>query len=135
MWSAYAVSIWIEHTGINKPGEFRLLPGQPILLFAALNYAVVRVWWKIDPMGLEACEHGLIVGAFQFYRWDAISRYSWSGRPPGQLNLFLKQRLVLNLKTDAALVEPLDQILAQRISATDPNPLPRDSGTPAHSLD
>ncbi len=98
-----------------RPGAFVLMPPSPFLLFFAVNYLVVRVWWKVDPMGLEACEHGLIQGAWHFIAWDDISRFSWSGKSGLQLNLFLKQRMVMHVRTDASFAGRLDQILAEHL--------------------
>jgi hypothetical protein len=115
-WAAYASTLWT-----NDP-LFRFLPfaGSPVLLFFAINYCVIRFWWQIDPQGLEACEHGLILGGFQFIPWEQINRYSWSGAP-AQLNLFLATRMVLNLKVDAADVERLDRILATHLAPATAN--------------
>ena len=109
LWVAYAATILVE---TETPNLFDVMPGDGLLLFIAVNYSVVRFWWRIDPMGIEAHERGLILGGVQFYPWDAISRYSWTGTPPRQLNLFLSKRMVLNLKVDASFAGRLDEILA-----------------------
>jgi hypothetical protein len=114
--AAYASSIWFQHS--PPPGHRgpAIMPGSPILLLFAVNYLVLRVWWKIDPLCLEACEHGLVIGGFQFCAWDDIRRFTWSGNPARQLNLFLRQQLVLNLKVDTSSVEGLERILDQQVA-------------------
>ncbi|MEX2112232.1 MAG: hypothetical protein WD845_03555, partial [Pirellulales bacterium] len=117
IWIGYVATIWWQWRIGQLPSRFEPVPGSPILLFFAVNYFVVRVWWQIDPAGIEACERGLILDGFNFYSWQEIARYSWSGSPPRQLNLFLNRPLVLNLQTDTSFVGELDRILAARIGA------------------
>lgn len=116
--SAYAGTTWVEFLRPPMTYEYFTPPGSPVLLFLAVNYIVVRVWWGIDPMGFEVCQHGLILGGFTFLRWDEIARYSWSGDPPRQLNLFLTRRMVMNLKVDAGHVDRLDAHLAVHVVDT-----------------
>ena len=92
-------------------------PGSPLALFFAVNFLLVRVWWRIDPLGIEAREQGLILGAFRLVPWTDIASYTRSGAPAHQLNLYLRQRLVLNLKVDPPFAEPLGQILDAHLPA------------------
>ncbi|MGD9722065.1 MAG: hypothetical protein AB7O59_12515 [Pirellulales bacterium] len=115
MWIAYVATVWFHFADPARNPSFALVPGSPMLLIIAVNFIVVRGVWNIDPMGIEACQNGLLLGGFQLRRWDEIGRYSWSGDPPGQLNLFLKERFVLNMKMDAAFVSRLNAILAEHV--------------------
>jgi hypothetical protein len=109
---SYLGTIWAEPV---KSLDVDIVPGSPVLLFFAVNYLVIRICWRIDPFGLDARSHGLIMGGLQFHRWDDIGRYSWSGAQACQLNLFLKRRTVLHFRADASFVERLDQILVEHI--------------------
>ena len=80
LWIGYVGSVWAQYQSPETVHDSNFLPGSPYLLFFAVNYFVVRCWWRIDPTGIVACEHGLIVGALQFCRWDQIIRYTWSGK-------------------------------------------------------
>ncbi len=115
-----ALGLWLGFLGtaVMRQGAlvFIPFPGSPVLLCMAVSYSVIRFWWQIDPTGIEAHERGLVLSGVAFRAWDDISRYSWSGSPRCQLNLFLKERFVLNLKTDAAYVDRLDQILAEHVA-------------------
>jgi hypothetical protein len=91
--------------------------GNPALLFFLVNFAVVRGWWRIDPLAIEISERGIILGGFRFFQWNEIQRYTWTGDPIRQLNLFLKTRHVLNFGVEAALAERLEPVLRQRILA------------------
>ena len=119
LWVGYAGSIWSDWV-TNRPRQanFTYLPGSPVLLLIAVNFMVVRVWWRVDPAGIEICEHGLILGGFSFYSWDEIDRHSWSGDPPNRLNLFLKRRFVMNLKIDSSFHDWLEPALAEHIGKT-----------------
>jgi hypothetical protein len=88
LWAGYAATFWLDLKVNPTQNDFNLLPGSPLMLFFAVNYVVVRVWWKIDPLGLEACERGIILYGFYFRPWDEISRYTWSGIPRRRLSLF-----------------------------------------------
>jgi hypothetical protein len=112
LWGVYLFTVCMEWT---KPDELNLVPGSLWLLWFAIVFLVVRMWWRIDPMAIEACEHGLIVGGLRFYNWADINRHSWSETPPRlQLNLFLKSRSLVHLKPDAEFVVCLDRILSER---------------------
>jgi len=115
LWISYLVTFWVQFEPSRAGTGINFVPGSPVLLFFAVSYVVVRGLWGIDPTGLVACENGLIIGALQFLRWNEITRYSWSGKSARELNLFLKQRSVLNLKVNAAFIERLDRILSQAI--------------------
>jgi hypothetical protein len=97
-----------------KPGEIVNLLPSPWVLFMAVNYMVVRVWWKIDPMAIEAREHGLIQGGWQFVAWNDINRFTWSGKGGRQLNLFLKRLTVMHVQTDASFAGRLNELLEER---------------------
>ncbi len=105
----YALTVSTDELRPHVGGDF--FPGSPYILFFAINYLVVRLWWRIDPAGIEARQRGLILGGRQLLAWGEINRYTWTGVPPRQLNLFLKQRTVLNLKVDPASAAPLGGIL------------------------
>ena len=97
-----------------QPGAYTLMPPSPVILFFAVNFFVVRVWWKIDFFGIEACEHGLVLGGWGFIPWTGIKRYTWSGKDRSQLNLFATS-MVSNLRVDASCVSRMDEILAQHV--------------------
>jgi hypothetical protein len=106
------------HTGeVANQGEIAVFPGAPHILLLGAHYFIVRCWWKIDPMGLEAFEAGLCLGGFQLIRWNEINRWSWSGRPPRQLNLFLADRTVRNIPIDIAFQDRLEMLLQEHGSA------------------
>ena len=126
LFAGYAASIWWRQ---QAPRIMTIIPGSPVLLVIAVNFLVLRLWWRIDPTGVEACEHGLILGGLQLHRWQDINRYSWSGDPARQLNLFLKSRTVINFPTDKLFREPLDKILAAQVAGATP-PFP-----PASAMD
>ncbi len=92
-----------------------VLFGNPVLLFLAVNFVVVRGWWRIDPRAIEVCEHGLIFGGFRFVAWDRITRYTWTGSPVRQLNLFCEDRTVLNYGIEPKLAERLTPVMRERI--------------------
>ena len=110
LWILSLAEVVIDLISENR---ISILPGSPVMLFFAVNYVVVRGWWRVDPTGLEVRQNGLVLGGIQFRTWDDIARYSWSGTPTNQLNLFFKERCVLNLKIDASFVERLDPMLAE----------------------
>ncbi len=97
-----------------KPEEIVNLLPSPWILFMVVNYTVVRVWWKIDPLALEARENGLIQGGWHFVAWSNINRFTWSGKEGRQLNLFLKRLTVVHLQTDASFAGRLNELLEQR---------------------
>jgi hypothetical protein len=99
----------------SKPGEVVNYLPSPVYLFMVVNYAILRLWWKIDPLSFEAAENGLIFGVSNYVSWADINRYTWSGRQNRQLNLFLKQRSVVSLTMDSAFVPRLDAILGARV--------------------
>ena len=88
-----------------------VLFGNPMLLFLAVNFVVVRGWWRVDPRAIEICEHGIIFGGFRFMPWDGIRRYSWTGNPIRQLNLYGNDRTVTNYGIEADLAQRLEPIL------------------------
>ncbi|REK19537.1 MAG: hypothetical protein DWQ37_00250 [Planctomycetota bacterium] len=112
---SYAASVVVD----ELDAAFSPISGSPWLLYLAVNYAVVRFWWRIDPLSIEAREGGLILGSVFFRPWEEISRYTFSGSPPRQLNLFVTSPLpmVMNIKVDTSGVERLDEILAQHVAA------------------
>ena len=88
--------------------------------FVTTNFLLSQIWWKIDPRGIEVCEGGLILRAFQWIPWDAIQRVSWSTgtsggkrtkRTPVQLNLFLRRREVMHFAVAAEHEDRLRAIL------------------------
>lgn len=129
LWVGYVGSIWADWV-TNRPRQqdFGYLPGSPMLLLIGVNFMVVRVWWRVDPSGIEICDNGLILGGFNFYFWDEIDRYSWSGDPPNQLNLYLKTRCVMNVKIDSSFQGRLEPELAKRVGRA------RQSASPASRL-
>ncbi len=129
LWAGYAASIWSQQRthGSSYLAYFDIPPGSPPILFFAVNYTVARLWWRIDPRGIEVRQQGLVLGAFSFYPWDAITRYTWSGQSRHQLNLFVKRNGtagVSNLKLNADFAHRLEPILAEKIGQ-------RTEGTPS----
>lgn len=98
--------------------------------FLTTNSLLSQTWWKIDPRGIEVCEHGLIIGSFQFIAWDEIHRVSWraASNPPGrrkkgpsmQLNLFLSRREVMHFPVAPEYVDRLRTILESHGYHADP---------------
>jgi hypothetical protein len=113
LWLMYGATVWVQSQDPDQSAA--IFPGNPWFLWFAVNYVIVRKWWQIDPSGLEACQNGIIWSGFHCVAWEEISRYSWSGNPPAQVNLFLKQRFVLNLKTDRTFYDRLNSILAEHV--------------------
>jgi MFS family permease len=109
----YLLCVLLRTGEAANQGEIAVFPGSPQILLIGAHYLIVRCWWKIDPMGLEAFEAGLCLGGFQLIRWEQINRWSWSGRPPRQLNLFLVDRTVRNIPTDIAFQGRLEEILQE----------------------
>ncbi len=108
----YVMTVHADAAAV-RPGVF---PGSPLALFFAINFLVVRVWWRIDPAGIEARDEGLIIGGFELVPWSEMTRYTWSDTPPRRLNLFLRQRTVRNLKVDAEFAPLLGEILDAHLS-------------------
>jgi len=107
-------------------------PGNPWLLYMAVGYFVMRIWWNLDPKAIEACENGLIQGGFNFIPWSKVQRYTWSGQAANQLNLYYKHA-VGSVKVDRPYVDQLEPILAVKIAAANqPHaPQPVEAQTPA----
>jgi hypothetical protein len=97
-----------------RPDEVVNLLPNPYHLCLALNYFVVRIWWRIDPTAPEACENGLIRRGMNFVAWDSISRHTWSGPKKLQLNLFLNNRVVIHFHTDPQFAQQVERLLADR---------------------
>lgn len=92
------------------------IPVSPMVLVFGSQYLILRVWWNIDPRGIEAFDVGLCIGAFTLFRWDAIHRWSFTGAPPHQLNLFLTSQHVVNFRINPATSAALAEILQAHVS-------------------
>lgn len=111
----YLGTVVLDARVARPSSSWDFLPGSPIVLYFGVNYFVLYVWWKIDPRGMEACENGLISGGVFFLPWSEINRYTWTGSPPRQLNLFLKSQFVRNANVDSSWVPELEGLLHQHI--------------------
>lgn len=121
----YLGTVYVDLQGASaEQRETTWVLGSPHMLLILTNYLVVRVWWGINPSRLDVREHGLIIGGFNFIDWDSIRRYSWTGNPTRQLNLFMKQRTVLNLKVQESFKSELETILDDKIVASRDDPSP-----------
>jgi hypothetical protein len=95
-----------------------LKPNLLVFGFLGANYVVVKLWWGFDPLTLEVREAGFVLGGLQFMPWDSIVRYTLSGTPPKQLNLFTTARLVVNIPLERAAVPQLESTMQRRLSST-----------------
>ena len=117
MLGLYFFSIWSHLQTAASTNVPVVLFGNPLFLLLAVNFAVVRGWWKIDPRAIEVCEHGIILGGFRFIPWEDLLRFSWTGNPIRQLNLYCRGRTVLNFGLPAKMAERLEPILRERVKS------------------
>lgn len=79
--------------------------------FLGVNYGVVKIWWRFDPLTLEVRDAGLVMGGLGFISWRRVSRYTLSGSPPNRLNLYTTEKHVANIPLATADAPLLDTLL------------------------
>lgn len=117
----FVLPIFFLSLGPRRSATFPI--GAIAQVYLLTNLLLTRVWWKLDPRGIEVCEGAIVLGSFRSIPWNTIKRVSWHETKESHrasrtipFDLYLHSHSVLNLTVAAHHASELRALIETKLS-------------------